>query len=181
MCTWFLIYRKIWLNLSRDDCHFLLGLPNEWLPLLATNRNSLQKHWLSWTMVEGSLEGKPHYESSLKNHCQVPRVNPIVVSFMFTQSSIVHLKQTIGCFLNPLFNNSKFCVLPIELFPSIWDYRTPEKSTANQVNQPRKQLHTSVSFTICYNWSKIEKMICFVPTLHIQPYKCILHNVLQLE
>jgi hypothetical protein len=37
---------------------------------------------------------------------------------------------------------------------------------------------------ILHNLLQLEqdrKMICVVPTLHIQPYKCILHNVLQLE
>jgi hypothetical protein len=37
---------------------------------------------------------------------------------------------------------------------------------------------------ILHNLLQLEqdrKMICVVPTLHIQPYKCMLHNVLQLE
>lgn len=97
MCTWFLIYSQIWLDLSRDDCHFLLHLPTNDCHI------SFKHKFLTKTLVvvdhgSSSLEGKPHYESCLKNHCHVPRVNPIVVSFMCTQSSIVHLKQTIACF-----------------------------------------------------------------------------------
>jgi hypothetical protein len=153
MCTWFVIYSQIWLNLSRDDCHVFWCLPTNdchFFLCLPTNdcHFSYKLKFLTETLVVvdhgwSSLEGKPHYESCLKDDCHVPRVNPIVVSFMCTQSSMVDIENKQLVVFKPFIEQFKVLCSPNWTIPKHPDSRTREGSTANHVNWPWKWFHTS--------------------------------------
>jgi hypothetical protein len=86
---------------------------------LATNWNSLQKHWLWWTMVEVPWRASHTMKVVWRTTVTFLGWTPLWLALCVHKVLWLTSKTNNWLFLSPLLNNSKLCVLPIEPFPNI--------------------------------------------------------------
>jgi hypothetical protein len=147
---------------------------------LATNRNSLQKHWLWWTMVEVPWRATPTKKVVRGMTVKFLGWTPLWLALCVHKVLWYTQNKQLVVF-KPFIKQFKVLCSPNWTIPKHPRLQDPWGINSQSCQPAMEVIPYKCILQNVLQLEQDREMICFVPTLHIQPYKCILYNVLQLK